>query len=151
MVWPPLANVANLMAEIGHLVHERGGLQATVGLYNWETKPWGRQRMLLLSPSLCSVHELEISADGLCSWHCHQFKQQSLFCLEGRVRILQSSLNASREVHTLAAGDMLLTPPRHLHQFRAECPSRLLEIYVPLPGCVIDTDDIVRESAESQF
>lgn len=78
-------------------------------------------------------------AGGASSLHLHRHKSNTFFMRKGRLKLLVGDTEL-----ILAAGDSFTVRPGIRHRMTFVADSELVELYVPLPGQVIDPGDIVR-------
>jgi mannose-6-phosphate isomerase-like protein (cupin superfamily) len=111
-------------------------------------KPWGTTKAHD-ADATARVHTLCIKPGGYCSVHLHRRKNNMFFVTSGVLDVTFYDERGNPHVKTLTGemGSRMLTIPAGVyHSFLAHNEVDLIEIYNPIPGCVVDADDIERLS-----
>ena len=105
-------------------------------------KVWGETKLIFKNDNF-EVHRIEVNARGFCSKHKHQFKHNIFYVEDGilEVRVWKNDYDLVDKT-VLQMGDTMDIPPGEFHQFQAQTPATVYEIYYsePISG------DIIRES-----
>lgn len=98
-------------------------------------KPWGQEEILETNPRY-TVKRLLMKKGQQCSYQYHEKKQETVYCLEGKLRVL-----GEQGEKILSSGEFITIPPFTKHRMRAvegDC------IY--LESSTSELDDVVRIS-----
>lgn len=99
-------------------------------------KPWGRE-VIFAETDRYAGKILHLSPGHSLSLQYHERKDETLFVLEGEVRLLVE-VDGVMEDRTLKAGEAFRIRPRVKHRLRADRPCVLVEVSSP------ELDDVVR-------
>lgn len=95
-------------------------------------KPWGREIWWAMAPSY-AAKRLEVRAGHALSLQYHERKHETLYFLEGVVR-----LRLGTGERTVTVGDVAVIPPGTIHRMEALTDAIVFEVSTP------DLDDVVR-------
>lgn len=101
-------------------------------------KKWGTE-VIICNNELYAAKLLEVEEGAICSWHGHPVKDETFYCLSGRVWLRVDS----KEVIVTPGSNPVRVPPGTLHQFEGLESSTLLEVSTP------HSDDDVERLSES--
>ncbi len=100
-------------------------------------KPWGREEIIEVNEKYM-VKRLTMWAGHRCSLQFHNFKQETIYVLAGKLRILQGPTKEALESKLYLAGDTITIPPMLIHRMEGVEDSIYLETSTP------EMDDVVR-------
>ena len=113
----------------------------------WEEKCWGRVQHLFASDR-AAVSYLELAEGWRCSIHRHLQRTNFFAVTEGKIVIEEwgpvKDLNRCGFLRLLGPGDTLQVPSLSWHRFRVLQSGKMIEIYWPDSGGVVEVTDIIR-------
>lgn len=92
-----------------------------------QSKFWGQTQGIFVGPK-SEVHYLEIEKGGYCSEHCHEYKWNRFFVIEGELDVIVYRLNGE-DITTLRAGQFTDVSPGVYHKFDCKKDTKCLEVY----------------------
>ena len=100
-------------------------------------KPWGSEEVIEINEKYM-VKKLTMWAGHRCSLQYHNHKQETIYVLEGTLRILQGKTQDLLESKLYKAGDSITIPPKLIHRMEGVEDSVYLETSTP------EMEDVVR-------
>lgn len=101
-------------------------------------KPWGRE-VVFASNELHIGKIIEIDEGARLSLQLHEQKDETIYVLEGTLRLVIGDSVGGLETYDLRAGHSVRVKPRQVHRYEApDGPVRVFEVSTPHP------DDVVR-------
>ncbi len=98
-------------------------------------KPWGREIWIVEEPEYAGKI-LEINQGFQTSLHYHQKKKESLYLLEGKLKVI-----SPEKEFILEEGQTLTLNPTDVHRFFAETDVKILEVSLPYLEDVVRVKD----------
>ena len=102
-------------------------------------KPWGKEEILEVNDKYM-VKRLTMWKDHRCSLQFHKVKQETLYVLTGRLRVLSGSSQDHLDLRVYSPGEHVTLLPGLIHRMEAEEDCIYLEASTP------EMDDVVRLS-----
>ena len=104
---------------------------------NFIKKPWGSEEILEKNEYYV-VKRLTMNKGHRCSLQFHEFKKETIFVLEGKLKIYHGLSEDRLEYKNYKAGDFLTINPKEIHRMEATETSVYLESSTP------QLDDVIR-------
>ena len=100
-------------------------------------KPWGREEVIEINDKYM-VKKLTMWKDHRCSLQMHNYKKETIYVLEGQLRIISgpNQKNLTEKIYT--PGQTITIPPGEVHRMEGVEDSIYLEASTP------EMDDVVR-------
>ena len=102
-------------------------------------KPWGKEEVLEFNDKYM-VKRLTMWKGHRCSLQFHNLKRETIYVLEGRLRIISGPSQAELNTRVYRPGEYITLLPGVIHRMEAEQDSVYLEASTP------EMDDVVRLS-----
>ena len=102
-------------------------------------KPWGQEEILEVN-DFYVVKRLTMNEGHRCSLQYHEVKRETIYVLEGTLRITSGSSTSELSDHDFIAGQSITLEPNVIHRMQAITTSVYLEASTP------ELDDVVRLS-----
>lgn len=104
-------------------------------------KKWGNEIWIVNCDKYCGKI-LELRGGYCSSYHCHNIKQETFYCLEGSL-ILRLE---NEEILMVAGGDPITIFPGQFHSFRSVDGAEILEV-----STKHSDDDVVRQTTSYEL
>jgi len=102
-------------------------------------KPWGKEEVIEINDRYM-VRKLTMYKGHRCSLQYHNIKRETVYVLEGRLRILHGANKANLTTRIFEHGETITLNPGTIHRMEAVEDSVYLEASTP------EMDDVVRLS-----
>ena len=106
-------------------------------MYQLIEKPWGREEILELNDNYM-LKRLTMNAGHRCSLQYHNKKCETIYVLDGDLKILCGSDKDNLQVNIYKSGDVITIKPLEVHRMEAVTTCVYLEASTP------DVDDTIR-------
>jgi mannose-6-phosphate isomerase len=100
-------------------------------------KPWGREEVIEINDKYM-VKRLTMWKNHRCSLQLHNFKKETIYVLDGKLRIFAGSDINKLDVKIYGAGETITIEPGIIHRMEGAEDSIYLEASTP------EMDDVVR-------
>ncbi len=100
-------------------------------------KPWGREEVIEINDKYM-VKKLTMWKNHRCSLQLHNFKKETIYVLDGKLRIFAGSDINNLDVKTYGVGETITIEPGIIHRMEGAEDSIYLEASTP------EMDDVVR-------
>lgn len=100
-------------------------------------KPWGREEVIEINDKYM-VKKLTMWKDHRCSLQMHNYKKETIYVLEGQLRIISGPNQKNLTEKIYIAGQTITIPPGVVHRMEGVEDSVYLEASTP------EMDDVVR-------
>ncbi|HYM82614.1 MAG TPA: cupin domain-containing protein [Candidatus Dormibacteraeota bacterium] len=126
-----------------------GGMAAGLGDERRVDKPWGHERIWTHTDRYVGK-VLVIEAGKRLSLQYHEVKDESIYVVSGRLRLLLEDESGQDRIEELGPGEHRRIPTRRRHRFEAVERTELVEVSTPeLEDVVRLSDDYGREGTSA--
>lgn len=100
-------------------------------------KPWGKEEVIEINDRYM-VKKLTMFKNHRCSLQYHDFKKETIYVLEGQLKIISGLTQSDLTEEILSAGQSMTIPPGMIHRMEGVTDSVYLESSTP------EMEDVIR-------